>query len=137
MRTAQQPQVPKSQPRFTPSMPTSSRRTSSKMAFDGAMAWTSCPLTVADQIVFGADGIIVTCSFPTMFLTLGTPSMNVGYHSDPRTRPFLPRTDFQTNQNRLHQQFEHRGMIGDPCQQAFLPLDSRWSKSRGERQGRG
>ena len=39
------------------------------MAFEGAMAWTSCPLTVADQIVFGADGIIVTCSFPTIRLT--------------------------------------------------------------------
>ena len=137
MRTAQQPQVPKSQPRFTPSMPTSSRRTSSKMALDGAMAWTSCPFTVADQIVFGADGIIVTCSFPTMFLTLGTPSMNVRYHSNPRIMPFLPRTGFQTNRNPPPQRFEHRGTIGGLCQRAFLPLDSKWSKSKGERQGRG
>jgi len=137
MSTAQQPHVPKSQPRFTPSMPTSSRRTSSKMALDGAMAWTSCPLTVADQIVFGADGIIVTCSFPTMFLTLGTPSMNVGYHSNPRITPFLPRTGFQTNRNRLHQRFEHRGTTGGCYQQASLLPDWRWSKSKGVRQGRG
>jgi len=137
MRTAQQPHVPKSQPRFTPSMPTSSRRTSSRMALDGAMAWTSCPLTVADQIVFGADGIIVTCSLPTMFLTLGTPSMNVRYHSNPEITPFLPRTGFQTNRNRLHQRFEHQGTSGGPCQQVFLPLDWRWSRSRGEQRGRG
>ena len=137
MRTAQQPHVPKSQPRFTPSMPTSSRRTSSKIAFDGAMAWTSCPFTVADQIVFGAEGIIVTCSFPTMFLTLGTPSMNVRYHSNAWFMPFLPRKGCQTNQNRLHRRFERRDTTGDPYQQAPLPLGWRWSISTEERQGRG
>ncbi len=67
--TVQQPHVPRSHPRFTPKVPTCSLNTSSKIALEGISSSTDFPLTSADQISFGAWGVIGTYSVPTTLLT--------------------------------------------------------------------
>ena len=64
--TVQQPHVPRSQPRFTPSVPTLSRRTSKRTALLGARTSNGRPFTVAAHRFPSGAGIIETCSSPTM-----------------------------------------------------------------------